>query len=295
VPLLETPIARPTIGIALMLSAMLILPIQDGLAKYLAENLPVPLVVWARHLIHLLLMLPLLLWRFPRAALVPRRPWVQLLRGVTMLASGLLFFGAVAQLPLVDTLSLFFVSPLVVTLLAPLLLGERVGWVRRVAVAVGFVGVLIVLRPGSVVWGPYALMALGSGVMHALYLIVTRKLAGTAPPLVTIAYGATFASLVLGVWVIPRWVPPTTEQWWLLLALGLFASIGHYLVVKAFDYAPATILAPLGYAEIIGATVVGLLVFGDLPDGLTWIGVAVIIGSGVVVSLRERRAARSSA
>jgi drug/metabolite transporter (DMT)-like permease len=295
VPLSETPIARPTIGIALMLSAMLILPIQDGLAKHLSENLPVPLVVWARHLIHLLLMLPLLLWRFPRAALVLRRPWVQLLRGVTMLASGLLFFGAVAQLPLVDTLSLFFVSPLVVTLLAPLLLGERVGWVRRVAVAVGFVGVLIVLRPGSVVWGPYALMALGSGVMHALYLIVTRKLAGTAPPLVTIAYGATFASLALSVWVIPRWVPPTSDQWWLLLALGLFASVGHYLVVKAFDYAPAATLAPLGYAEIVGATVVGLLVFGDLPDGLTWIGVAVIIGSGVVVSLREQRAARSSA
>ena len=278
-----------------MLSAMLVLPLQDGVVKLLSETLPVPMVVWARYLFNLLLLLPLLYWRLPAPQRVPRRPLLQLLRAVTMLSSGLLFFLALAQLPLVDTLSLFFISPLIVTLLAPLLLGERVGWVRRAAVLVGFVGVLIVLRPGSVAFSPYALLALGSGMMNALYLIVTRRLAGAAAPLATMTFGTLFGTLLLSAWVVPRWVPPSQPEWLLMVGLGCLAMVGHYLAVKAFDHAPASTLAPLTYTEIIGATAVGYLFFNDLPDALTWLGIAVIVGSGVVVSLRERRAALSSA
>lgn len=277
-----------------MLGAMIVLPVQDGFVKLLSENLPVPTVVWARYLFHLLLLIPLLTWRLSPAQLLPRQPGVQLLRALAMLTSGLLFFGALAQLPLVDALALFFISPLVVTLLAPLLLGERVSWFRRGAVAIGFLGVLIVLRPGSTTWGPYALMALGSGVVHALYLIITRKLAGSAPPLATIAFGTLFGTVALSAWVLPRWIAPTPREWLLMATLGMLAMVGHYLVVKAFDYAPAATLAPLGYAEIISATLVGYLLFGDFPDALSWLGVAVIIGSGLVVTLRERQRALSS-
>jgi drug/metabolite transporter (DMT)-like permease len=282
------PPPRPLLGIALMLAGMLVLPLQDGVAKWLSETQSVPMVVWARYVFHLALLVPLLLWRLSPAEIVLRRPGTQVVRAVVMLASSLLFFGALARLPLVDTLALFFVSPLVVALLAPWLLRERVGLARLLAVAVGFVGVLIVLRPGSAVWGPYALLALGSGVMHALYLIVTRRLAGSAAPLTTLAFGAAFGAAALSVWVIPRWVPPTPQEWGLMIALGVLATVGHYLVVKAFDFAPASTLSPLGYAEIVGATLVGYLFFADLPDAWSWLGIAVIVASGLWVSLRGR-------
>jgi len=278
-----------------MIGAMLVLPLQDGVVKFLSETLPVPQVVWSRYLFHLLILLPLLMWRLPISERIPRTPGLQLMRAATMLASGLLFFLALAELPLVDTLSLFFISPLIVTLLAPLLLGERVGWVRRAAVAAGFLGVLIVLRPGSVAFSPYALLALGSGVMNAFYLIATRRLAAAATPLATMTFGTLFGTLVLSAWVLPRWSPPSEREWLLMVALGAFAMVGHYLAVKAFDFAPASTLAPFTYTEIVGATAVGYLFFSDLPDALTWLGVAVIVASGVVVSLRERRAALSSA
>jgi drug/metabolite transporter (DMT)-like permease len=274
-----------------MLAAMMVLPMQDGVVKLLSETLPVPMVVWARYLFHLLLLLPLLWWRLAPAERVPRKPGLQLLRATTMLASGLLFFLALAQLPLVDTLALFFISPLMVTLLAPLVLKERVGWVRRVAAVIGFLGVLIVLRPGSVAYGPYALLALSSGVANALYLMVTRQLAGAAAPLATMTFGTLFGTLVLSAWVLPRWTTPSEPEWLWMVTLGTLAMIGHYLAVKAFDFAPASTLAPLTYASVASATMVGYLFFSELPDAITWVGIAVIVASGVVVSLRERRAA----
>lgn len=274
-----------------MLGGMVVLPVQDGLAKYLSQTQPVDVVVWARYTFHLLFLLPLLAWRVRRADLVPKRPWFQVLRGALMLVSSLLFFGALARLPLVDVLALFFVSPLVVTALAPVLLRERVGWRRLLAVVVGFVGVLVLLRPGFGALEPYALVGLASGVVHGAYLLVTRKLAGTAPPLVTLAYSALFGAVALSAWVLPSWVAPSPHELLVMVALGAAATLGHALVIQAFEHAPAAWLAPVGFAEIVGATLVGYLAFGDLPDAVSWLGIAVIVGSGLYISLRERRLA----
>jgi drug/metabolite transporter (DMT)-like permease len=272
-----------------MLGGMLVLPVQDGLAKYLSQTQPVDVVVWARYTFHLVFLLPLLAWRFGWADLVPKRPWFQVLRAVLMLGASLLFFGALARLPLVDVLALFFVSPLVVTALAPIVLRERVGWRRVAAVVVGFVGVLVLLRPGLGAFEPFALVALAAGVVHGVYLLVTRKLAGTAPPLVTLLYSALFGTVLLSAWVLPTWVAPGSRDLLVMVALGAAATLGHYLVVKAFDHAPASWLAPVGFAEIVGATLVGFVAFGDLPDAVSWVGIAVIVGSGLYISLRERR------
>jgi drug/metabolite transporter (DMT)-like permease len=280
---------RPMLGLALMLGGMVVLPVQDGLAKLLSQTQPVDVVVWARYTFHLLFLLPLLALRVSRAELRPRRPGFQLLRAVLMLLSSLLFFGALARLPLVDTLALFFVSPLVVTALAPLLLRERIGWRRVVAVLVGFVGVLVLLRPDLGALEPFALVALASGVVHGVYLLVTRKLAGTAPPLVTLTYSALFGTAALSAWVLPSWRAPSSGDLLVMVALGAAATLGHYLVVKAFDFAPAAWLAPVGFAEIVGATLVGFVAFGDLPDAISWLGIAIVVGSGLYISLRERR------
>ncbi|MDF1524021.1 MAG: DMT family transporter [Trueperaceae bacterium] len=283
------PAPRPLLGLALMLGGMVVLPVQDGLAKYLSQTQPVDVVVWARYTFHLLFLLPLLALRVKRADLVPKRPGFQVLRAVLMLVSSLLFFGALARLPLVDVLALFFVSPLVVTALVPVLLRERIGWRRVLAVVVGFVGVLVLLRPGLGAFEPFALVGLAAGVVHGVYLLVTRKLAGTAPPLVTLTYSALFGAVLLSAWVLPTWAAPSPRELLVMVALGAAATLGHYLVVKAFDHAPAAWLAPVGFAEIVGATLVGFVAFGDLPDAVSWLGIAVIVGSGLYISLRERR------
>jgi len=287
------PRTNLTAGLALMLAAMVVLPVMDGLAKHLQDAYPVGQVVWARYTFHLLTMLPVVLWRFGPRSLWPDRIGEQVLRGGLLLAATVLFFAAIGSIPLADALALFFISPLVVTLLATLVLREPVGPRRMVAVAVGFLGVLAVVRPGGAVFGPAALLALGAGTMHGLYMLVTRRLAGSAPPLVTLAYtamlGALVTSAVVGAW----WVPPAPADLALMVAMGALGATGHFLIIKAFDYAPAAWLAPIGYAEIVTTTGVGWIGFGDFPDAWTWLGIVVIVGSGLFISLLERRTYRT--
>lgn len=270
-----------------MLGAMFVLPMLDGIAKGLSARYPVAQVVWARYLFHLLALLPILLLRLPLRALVPERVGAQLTRGALLLASSWLFFTAIARMPLATALALFFVSPLVVTSLGSSLLGERVSRWRWVAVLVGFGGVLVILRPGGGVFQLAALLALAAGTVHGFYLLSTRRLAGSAPPLVTLAYTALVGAALMSVFVPFVWVPPSLVDLGLMLAMGVIAATGHFLVIKSFDYAPATFLAPIGYAEILGSTLVGFVGFGDFPDALTWLGIAVIVASGTFISLRD--------
>ncbi|MDZ7799713.1 MAG: DMT family transporter [Trueperaceae bacterium] len=287
------PPTRLLTGFLLMMGAMILLPVMDGFAKHLQTRYPVAQVVWARYLFHLLVMLPLVLARFGPRALWPERVGVQVFRGSLLLGATTLFFSSIARMPLADTLALFFVSPLVVTVLATLVLGEPVGWRRAAAVAVGFAGVLVILRPGTGVFEWTALLAVGAGTVHGLYMLTTRKLAGSAPPLVTLAYTALVGAIVMSAIVGFVWVPPTPGDFGLMLLLGLLAAAGHFLIIKAFDHAPAAWLAPVGYSEIVMSTLVGYVAFGDFPDGWTWIGIAIIVASGLYVSVRERRIYRA--
>lgn len=283
------PPTRLLAGFLLMWSSVTVLPIMDGFAKYLSQEYPVAQVVWARYFFHLAAMIPLLLLRFGPRALWPRRVGMQLFRATLLLGATVLFFASISQMPLANTLALFFVSPLIVTLLASLILGEPVGWMRWSAVAVGFVGVLVIVRPGSGVFEWASLLAIGAGTVHALYMLTTRKLAGSAPPLVTLGYTALVGAVAMSFVAPLTWVAPTPRDFGLMVLLGLLAATGHFLLIKAFDHAPAAWLAPVGYVEIVMATLVGYVAFGDFPDAWTWLGIAIIVGSGLFISIRERR------
>jgi drug/metabolite transporter (DMT)-like permease len=279
-------------GVALMLAAMAVVPLMDGVAKHLSATFPVLQVVWARYFFHLLILLPLVLWRHGVGALLLRNPWLQLLRGGFLLGSTILFFAAIAVMPIADALALVFVAPLLVTALSPLLLGERVGPRRWTAVSLGFVGVLVILRPGVSAFHPGMLLALGAGAVYAFYSLATRRLSGSAPPLVTLLYTAVLGAMVMSAVVPAVWTPPgTLDLLWMAL-MGALAAGGHFLVIKSFEHAEASLLAPLGYSEIVMATIVGYLAFGDFPDAWTWAGILIVIASGVYVSMRERRAGR---
>ena len=283
----------------LMLAAMLVLPGIDAIAKWLSGEISSGQIAWSRFFFQTLLMLPLFL-RTRGPVFTSALPW-HALRGALIALATLLFFSALKYLPLADAISIFFVEPLILTLLSALFLGETVGWRRLTAVAVGFAGAMLIIRPSFHALGLPALLPLGTASSFAVYLILTRRLAQHEQPERMQFYAGVFGGLVMTLALVAggaadvavlSFVSPSAGQWLLLAGLGLIATAGHLLVVHAFRRAPAGLLAPFQYVEIIGATILGLLFFDDFPDAMTWLGVAVIVGSGMYVFRREAVIAR---
>jgi S-adenosylmethionine uptake transporter len=283
----------------LMLLAMLILPGIDAIAKWLSGAISSGQIAWSRFFFQTLLMLPLYLRT--RGPLQTSALGLHALRGTLIALATLLFFSALKYLPLAEAIAIFFVEPLILTLLGALFLGESVGWRRLTAVAVGFAGALIIIRPSFHTLGLPALLPLGTALSFAVYLILTRKLAQHEQPERMQFYAGVFGGLVMTLALLAgsatdiavlSFVWPDGAQWWLLAGLGIIATTGHLLVVHAFRRASAGLLAPFQYVEIIGATFLGLIFFGDFPDALTWAGVAIIVGSGIFVFHREAALAR---
>ena len=236
-----------------------------------------------------------MLWRYGLSGLWPAQPAMQILRGGLLVVATALFFAALAELPLADALALVFASPLMVTALSPWLLGETVGIRRWSAVIVGFGGALVIFQPGFGVFQWGAVYAVGSGIGYAFFLIATRKLAHSAPPLVTLTFTALLGAVVLSgfeLTVPGAWLTPSVPHLAMMVAMGVIAAVAHFMLIKAYDHAEASLLAPFGFAEIIMATIVGLVVFGDFPGAVIWLGIAIVITSGVYVAIRERQVQR---
>jgi len=279
----------PFAAILLLLGALTLLPIMDGCAKLLSETLSVYEITWARYFFHWVILLPILFARYSWRTFTPAKMTMQLARSAILLLGTTLFFFGLSYMPVADTLALFFISPLVATLLSALLLKEKVGPRRLGAVTVGFIGALIILRPGIGVFRWPALFSLGSGLCYGFYAIATRKLAGTAPPLVTAGFTALVGAVVMSLSAPLYWVTPSLFQLAIMVLIGLIAAVGHYLVILSYERAQASLLAPFAYYEIVMAVVVGYVMFGDLPDPWTWVGIAVLAASGIYISLRERQ------
>ena len=276
-------------GGALMVVAMTIMPFNDALAKHLSAFYPALFIVWARFASHFLILLPIVWLRHGPAALWPRQSVLQILRGLVQVLSVVFFFTAITTIPLADAMALLLTAPILVTAFSPFILGEHVGSRRWAAVFAGFAGALILIRPGSGGLDTGSVLALCAGVCHALYNVLTRKISGSAPPLVTLAFSAVVGSVVMSVVVPFQWATPDIEHIPLLAGVGLVAACGHFPLIRAFAYAPASILAPFLYIELIVATAIGYVWFDDFPDFWTWTGIAVIVGSGIYISWRERR------
>ena len=287
--------ASPLPAILLVVAAMSIIAVQDATVKYLAGLMPATQVTWARYFFHFAFALPFALRRAPWRALIrpPRMP-LQLLRSFLMVASTFLFVLGVRHVPLADMLALVMSAPLIVTALSPMLLGERVGPRRLAACVTGFLGALLIIQPGAGTMQWSSLLGLMAGTCFSLYLIITRKLAGTTPPVVGLAYAALIGAVATSVTLPFVWVTPAPIQLAMMVGIGLTASIAHYMIIRAYERAPAAVLAPFNYAEILGATVLGYLLFGDFPDTLTCAGIAIIVASGVYISVRERALARQA-
>ncbi len=286
---LNTQIERPFIGIALMVLGMSIIPLLDVCAKLLNENYPVLQVTWARFAFHLVFLIILLSLRKQRWWQRPLAPKTQIIRSLFLLLATLCFFTAIKTTPIPNAIALIFISPLIVTLLSPIFLGESFHWSRLTAVITGFIGVLIVLQPTTEGFNPQSLFALAAGASYALYLITTRKLSQQRTPLLTLFYTAVAGAIVMTVIVPFVWVSPDLKSWGLMALMGLAAATGHFFIIRAFDYAAASLLAPFNYAEIIMTTLLSYWLFNYFPTPTVWLGIAIIIASGIYSSLQEYR------
>lgn len=272
-----------------MILGMLLVPIMDGTAKVLVATYPVEQVVWGRYFFHLITLIPLFLFLRQKPSLKPKRIGLQLTRALFLLADTALFFGALFFIPLANGTAVFFTSPLIMTALAPLILREKVGYHRWGAVLVGFLGALFVLKPSADGEFIGYLMALGSALFYALYLLLTRKLSNSSTPLDTLLFTAIVGTVIMSLFLPLNWVMPDTKGWALMLITGLLGTLSHFFIIKALDRGDASQLASFMYAEIISATIFGIIVFGDFPGILTWIGMTIVVISGLYILKRQQK------
>jgi len=281
---------RPFFAIGLVLLAVMLFSGMDAMSKLLVVDYDPFEVVWGRYVVITAILAPLVLRR-PRH-LKSLRLGLQLARGIGMLGAALFFIAGLARLPIADATAIGFASPLLVTALSIPLLGERVGPRRWTAVAAGFVGVLVVIRPGSGAIGWAALLPLASATCWALSLVVTRRMRHDDGALTMLFY-STVIGVVLASAALPLvWRTPDVRAWAMLAAMGVLSVAGQYLLIVALTRSAASLVAPFSYSQIVWSTLMGILVFGTVPTGATWLGAGIVIASGVYIAHRERIKAR---
>ncbi len=274
-------------AITFNLLAWVMLPIMDGFAKYLSSDLPVLQITWARYFFTVAFTLPIMFFFFRKNLVWTDKPKLQLIRGLILLTANVCFFYSISIISLAKALTLAFIAPLIVTAFSPIFLGEKVGFRRWSAVIIGFIGSMVVIRPGFVEINLASLAALGTGVMYGFYLIITRKLSSSDNPLLTLLLTGVVGAIIIS-FVMPFvWIKPTLNQWSMMAAIGIFACVGHLFIILSLKYADASKLAPFSYFEIVTNIIIGYYFFSDFPDKWTFLGLFIIIFSGIYISRRE--------
>ena len=274
-------------AIIFSLLGWMFLPVMDGFAKYLSDDLPILQITWARYFFTVAFVFPIMLFFYKKQLVWSDKPKLQIFRGLILLSANICFFYAISVISLAKALTLAFIAPLIVTAFSPILLGEKVGYRRWTAVAVGFIGSLIVIRPGFLEFNLASMAALATGFFYGFYLIITRKLSTSDNPLLTLLITGMVGALLVSLIIPFYWVKPTLNQWSLMAGIGVFACIGHLFLILSLKYADASKLAPLGYTEIIPNVIIGYYFFSELPDNWTYLGLFIIVLSGLYISRRE--------
>lgn len=286
---------RRLLGISMMLVGYLCYTIIDSCAKLLsASGLPTMEVVFVRYAGQLILVLAIFLPREGKALARTRSLPLEVARGLCLLGSTVFNFLAITFLPLTVTSAISFTMPLILCALSIPMLGETVGWRRWAAIAVGFIGVLIIVQPGTEAFHPAVVLSLITAVFSALYNLLTRKLAGVDSTTTQQFYAAAVATLCIAPFAFGGWAWPTEWVGWsAFIGIGVAALIGHLFITTAHRYAPASVLAPFGYLQIIFMTASSWLIFNQPPDMWIFIGAPIVIASGLYIWLRERQLSKS--
>lgn len=256
----------------------------DALLKFLARDYPVIAIAWVRYLVQTILVLaifvPKMKWRILHTA----NPRLQLLRGSCLLGASLLMLNALSYLPLTETTAVLFLAPIFITLLSGPILKEKAKPIHWMAVALGFAGVLIIVRPGGGLLTWAILLPVGAAICNATYQIVTRLFHSAEHPATTNLFTGLVGVVVLAPAVPFVWKPVDLHHGLVMVVAGIVGATAHYLITKALEYSQAVALAPYSYTQLVWAAVLGYVMFGALPDRVTWLGIAVIACSGLLIS-----------
>ncbi|MGF0520330.1 DMT family transporter [Agrobacterium pusense] len=290
-------------GMTIMATCMFVLPVMDAIAKYMAVvgGMSPAQVTFYRFFFQVVCTLPLLLMVSPSALFSAKRPWMNCLRGVLHASASLMFFAAVKYMPLADVFAIYFVEPFMLTMMSALFLGDRVGWKRWTAIAVGFGGAMIVIQPSFEIFGWTSLLPVACAFLYTLYLFLNRAIGDADSPLVMQTMSGIAGTLFMGAALLAGdalgdrdfavSLPQSGLALALLVLLGSISGYMHLLIVRAFRLAPLSLLAPFQYFEIISATILGYALFSDFPTPSKWLGIFIIVASGLFIIWRERQQA----
>lgn len=280
---------RPLLGIAYLVAAIAMFGVLEALVKSLSQTYPIGQLVWARFFFHFLFLLPFAIGAGLVATLRTKRLGAQAARSLLQLVATSGMFFSLRHVPLAEAVSIVYLSPLIVTALSAPVLGEKVDARKWVAVAIGFAGVLVIMRPGTDALHWAAVGALVTAVAYAAFQLMTRQMGGTESTMTTSFYtplvGAAISSAIAPV----DWIGADLAGWLLMAGLGIFSGLGHILVIKAFQHEEASRLAPVNYVHIAWSVVVGIVVFNTVPDLWTMVGAVMIVASGLAVIARPER------
>ncbi len=302
-PQASTPLAtaapNPGLGLGLLAIGYVIMSITDGVAKLLTSSIAPGEIAWARYVFASALALPVAVaingWR----SLLPKRIVANIFRGVLIGSGSAMTFIALQKIPLADAAAIFFIQPFMLTILSVIFEHEKVGWRRWSAIATGFAGAMLVIQPTFAEFGPHALLQAVSATCFAGFMLLNRRLRDTAPPLSLQVFSSLAGSVVLTLMLVTgtalempafTFTMPTPQQWAILAVFGGAAAVGHSLMVIAFRYATPAVVAPTAYVQILSATIFGYFVFGDFPNLMKWVGIAIVVACGIYVFRRETRA-----
>lgn len=289
----ETPSTqqkRHLTGILLVVTASLIFAASDVATKQIISKIPSFEIIWFRYLVYSAVSLPMLM-KAPALSLTgSRSKKLQLLRGLGAFGSGAFFVASLKWIPITDATAISFTAPLFVATLSALFLSEKVNLIYWLAALGGFAGALLIVKPGSADFNAAAILPLLGSLCWASALVLVRRMSGTEPMRLTLAYTA-LVGLVAASLIVPLvWVDPDPEVWPVLLGIGLATTAAHMMTVMAYGYAPAALLAPFSYMQLIGAACLGYLVFNDTPTLLTGLGIVLIVASGMTIAAHHRSA-----
>ena len=282
------------IALFLIVFAFLFLPAIDALAKLLGDRISAGQIAWCRFLIQTILMGPIFFWALRKHK--AQKILLQFMRGVLIASTTVLIFASVKFMPLAEVIAIFFIEPLLVTMLSAIILGERLGWKRLAATTVGFFGALVVVQPNYELFGLLSFLPFLAALSFAFYMILTRKLSqvesagvlqfnsGLSGLIFMSVMLATFSNFDIPMLEIKM---PQEQEWILLILIGVIATLGHFILAFASKYIEANILAPFQYFEIVGATFLGFWLFGDFPAAIAWLGIITIVLSGIYVFKNE--------
>ncbi len=276
-------IEHPKKGILFICAAVFLFASSDALSKYLTNFYPVVMVLWVRYIVHVLLILAALRPPSLKTLITTHNPKLQIIRGLCMANTNLMFISALHYIPLAEGTAIIYLSPLLVTAMSGPLLGEHITRIQWFAVAIGFIGVIFIVRPGGSMFHPVALLALGAAFSFSLYQIITRKLNHTDKSSITNFISGLICVLVTTVLLPFFWKTPTPYFALLMVLLGISAVVSHLLMTKAYQHAKPSTLAPFSYTQLLFAGLIGYLFFDQIPDVIGLVGMLVIVAGGLLI------------